>query len=161
MRASFVNCSRSEAKRMTLPAGLDALDWEPLDFLGWRDPRSPQRAYLVTPHRDGLVGLALRATGRSGLRPGSGLCNLCHSAHPAGDVSLLVAKRAGAAGRNDNTVGTYICSDLACSLYVRGLRPLTLTQPEPVGSPGRVERLRDRLAQFVDRALQDDDALGA
>ena len=32
----------------------------------------------------------------------------------------MVAPRAGKAGQQGNTVGTYICSDLACSLYVRG-----------------------------------------
>ena len=34
----------------------------------------------------------------------------------------MVARRAGRAGLNHNTVGTYICADLACSLYLRGLR---------------------------------------
>ena len=32
----------------------------------------------------------------------------------------MVAPKAGRSGQQGNSVGAYICSDLACSLYVRG-----------------------------------------
>ena len=80
-------------------------------------------------------------------------CNLCHTGHPAEGVSLFVAPRTGAAGKNGNTVGTYICADLACSLYIRGLRPSTLPQGETLSVEARVQRLKGRLAAFVDKAL--------
>ena len=81
------------------------------------------------------------------------LGNLCHTGHPAEGVSLLVASRAGAAGKNGNTVGTYICSDLACSLYIRGLRPLTLPHGETLSVEARVARLEQRLGAILGKAL--------
>lgn len=39
-------------------------------------------------------------------------------------VSLMTARKAGAAGREGDSVGIYVCADLACSLYVRGKRDL-------------------------------------
>jgi hypothetical protein len=32
----------------------------------------------------------------------------------------MTARKAGAAGREGNSVGVYMCTDLACSLYLRG-----------------------------------------
>ena len=98
-------------------------------------------------------GLALRAPRVPRQHRGSALGNLCHTGHPAEGVSLLVASRAGAAGKNGNTVGTYICSDLACSLAIRGLRPLTLPQGETLSVEARVARLEQRLGAFLGKAL--------
>ena len=47
------------------------------------------------------------------------MCSMCLTTH-SGGVSLMVAPKAGKAGQQGNSVGTYICTDLACSLYVRG-----------------------------------------
>jgi hypothetical protein len=120
IRASFVNCSKGEAKRLSLPRELDALPWRDLDFLGWRDPGAPDRAYLVTGGEE-PVGITLRvAPGARRNLMRSSLCSLCLTGHAGGGVDLLAAPLAGAAGRQGNTVGIYMCADLACSLYVRG-----------------------------------------
>jgi treble-clef zinc-finger protein len=121
IRLSFVNCSKGEAKRLTIPAGLDALPWPDLDFLGWRDPGAPERAYLVAEHDDRLVGVALRAAsaGTRGFTARS-ICSLCLTTRTGGGVVLMSARRTGAAGRRGNSVGQYLCSDLACSVYIRG-----------------------------------------
>lgn len=47
------------------------------------------------------------------------LCSVCLTSH-IGGVTLMVAPRAGKAGQQGNSVGVYICGDLACSLYTRG-----------------------------------------
>jgi hypothetical protein len=123
IRACFVNCSKGEAKRINLPRPLSGLPWADLDFLGWRDPGAPDRGYIVTDHDGRLTGITLRAS--QGARRSftkTIVCSLCITAHPGSGVSLLAAPRAGAAGRQANTVGAYICADLACSLYVRGKR---------------------------------------
>jgi hypothetical protein len=146
VRRSFVNCSKSQVKAITFPKGYDALDWEPLDHLGWRDPKARDRGYLVVPREDGSVGIAVSTASSSAPRRGSALCDLCHSAQPVTDVALFVARLAGAAGRDGNTVGTYICADLACSLYIRGLRDLELPQGDTATPAERAERLRTRLA---------------
>jgi len=53
--------------------------------------------------------------------------------HRGTDIALFVAAHAGTAGRQGNTVGTYICADLACSLYIRGIKDLELPQGETAG----------------------------
>ena len=119
IRRSLVNCSRSEAAAMTPPRDLEELDWSTLDVLGWRDGRAELRGYLVHEDDGAVIGIALRAadTRMSGRR--SAMCLLCHSVQSAADVSLFTARRVGEAGRRGNTVGTYICADLACASRVR------------------------------------------
>jgi len=153
LRASLVNATRSQARALNPPAGLADLPWDDLDFVGWRDPKAPGRAYLVAPHRGELVGLLLRVPGGRGRRKVNAVCALCWSTRTSDEIDLLVAPLAGAAGRGGNTVGTYVCADLACSLLVRGKRKLELPQGDRQPVDVRVARLRERLAAFVDRAL--------
>jgi hypothetical protein len=47
----------------------------------------------------------------------------------------------------------YICADLACSLYIRGLKDLDLPQGETAGPDVRAKRLATRLESFVQRVL--------
>ncbi|QHA08482.1 FBP domain-containing protein [Streptomyces broussonetiae] len=120
IRTSFVNCSKGEAKRLALPRDLGERPWDDLDFLGWRDPGAPDRSYLVTERGDRLVGVALRfqAAQRGFLH--RSMCSVCLTTHPRGGVTLMTARKAGPAGREGNSAGLYMCTDLACSLYVRG-----------------------------------------
>ncbi|MFB6556406.1 FBP domain-containing protein [Streptomyces sp. NPDC056405] len=120
IRNSFINCSKGEAKRLGVPRDLGEHPWDDLDFLGWRDPGAPDRNYLVTDHGDRLTGVALRfQQARRGFFQRS-MCALCLTTHPRGGVSLMTARKAGPAGREGNSVGLYMCTDLACSLYLRG-----------------------------------------
>ncbi len=153
IRHSFVNSSKSRVKAMTLPLDFNSLPWESLDYLGWRDHKAPARGYLVVQRDGGVTGIAVNTAATSTPRRGTGLCDLCHTAHRVIDVSLFVARRAGSAGKAANTVGTYICADLACSLYVRGLRELEVPQGETVRPEVRAERLNERLDTFVGRVL--------
>ncbi|MFE2536584.1 FBP domain-containing protein [Streptomyces sp. NPDC059371] len=124
IRTSFINCSRGEAKRLATPRDLDERPWDELDFLGWRDPGAPDRGFLVTERDGGFLGVTLRLpSSRRGL-PHRSLCSLCLTTHPGDGVSLMTARKAGAAGREGNSVGIYVCADLACSLYVRGKKDL-------------------------------------
>jgi len=153
IRRSFVNSTKSLVKAMKPPRGFTELPWESLDYLGWRDPKAPNRAYLVVRREGGVTGIALstQATGKP--RRGTGLCDLCNTAHHVTDVALFAARRAGTAGREGNTVGLYICADLACSLYLRGLRELEVPQGETAATEVRAERLNARLEGFVNRVL--------
>ncbi|MGW5172357.1 FBP domain-containing protein [Streptomyces nodosus] len=120
IRASFINCSKGEAKRLSIPRDLDERPWGDLDFLGWRDPGAPDRSYLATEHAGRLIGVTLRfPSSQRGFLHRS-MCSLCLTTHPGSGVSLMTARKAGAAGREGNSVGVYMCTDLACSLYVRG-----------------------------------------
>jgi FBP C-terminal treble-clef zinc-finger len=156
IRSCFVNCSKSEAKRINLPQPLSGLPWADLDFLGWRDPGAPDRGYIVADHDGRLIGVTLRAP--QGIYRGftkTTVCTLCITGHPGTGVCLLTAPRAGAAGRQANTVGTYMCADLACSLYVRGKKTsgLGLQYEQSLPLQAKIDRTRINLAYFLNRVL--------
>ncbi|MFE9613819.1 FBP domain-containing protein [Streptomyces sp. NPDC006012] len=119
IRSAFVNCTKGEAKRLSVPRDLADRPWDDLDFLGWRDPQAPDRAYLVTSSDGSPRALALRTANAASRQPRRSMCSMCLTTHTGG-VSLMVAARAGRRGQQGDSVGAYICSDLACSLYVRG-----------------------------------------
>jgi hypothetical protein len=120
IRTSFVNCSKGEASRLPMPRDLAEKPWDDLDFLGWRDHGAPDRSYLVIERGDRLAGVTLRfPSSQRGFLHRS-MCSLCLTVHPGNGVSLMTARKAGTAGREGNSVGMYMCTDLACSLYVRG-----------------------------------------
>jgi hypothetical protein len=158
IRAAFINCSRGEATRAHVPRDLAERPWAALDFLGWLDPGAPDRAYLAAEHRGALVAVSLRAAEQRGRGfQHRGMCTFCLTTHPGRGVTLMTGRRAGRAGRNGDSVGVYLCADLACSLYTRGLkRPgaggrldETLTVEE------QAERLRGKLSAFLDRLVGD------
>jgi hypothetical protein len=69
-------------------------------------------------------------------------------------VTLFVAPLAGAAGRRGNSVGEYLCSDLACSLYLRGKRQprmRLIRQEETLTLDERIDRAMTKLAAFTER----------
>ncbi|MBD0708773.1 hypothetical protein BU197_10285 [Streptomyces sp. CBMA291] len=155
IRSSFVNGTKGEAARLKLPLDFAELPWDDLDFLGWVDPGAPLRAHLVLPRPDGLVGVSLRvpASGRTSAVKSS-LCQVCLTGHASSGVTLLVAPLAGPRGREGNTVGIYLCADLACSLYVRGKRQPKLRgrrHEESLTLDEQVARLTGNLSAFVDR----------
>ncbi|WP_328347122.1 FBP domain-containing protein [Streptomyces violaceus] len=153
IRTSFINCSKGEAKRLAVPRDLGERPWDDLDFLGWRDPGAPDRSYLVTEREGRLVGVTMRfQPARRGSLQRS-MCSLCLTTHPRGGVSLMTARKAGAAGREGNSVGVYMCTDLACSLYVRGKRvPESGSRlEESLTLAEQIERTTDGLAAFLDK----------
>ena len=156
IRTSFVNCSKGEAKRLTLPGRLTEVAWSDLDFLGWRDPRAVQNAYVVLRRDTGVVGLALQMAIQPKGRVKQSMCAFCCTVHGAADVALFSARRVGAAGKLGNTVGTYICADLACCQYARGKRSASGPKAnEALTVDERVERTVVNLNRFVDEVLTD------
>jgi hypothetical protein len=154
IRGSFVNAAPDEALRMPLP-GLHEMYWDDREYLGWRDPGSPQRGYVVSWQDGRAIGIVLRAA-EARLQVGSAICSLCNTPQPAGQVTMFSAVRAGDAGRRGDSVGTYICADLACSLLIRIAPPQYEMQPSPDEIvAARAAVLQVRLDAFVGRVLQD------
>ncbi|MEY9909043.1 hypothetical protein ABIA35_005277 [Catenulispora sp. MAP12-49] len=156
IRTCFVNCSKGEALRMGLPRELEETPWADLDFLGWRDPGAPERAYLVVEREGSLVGLSLRASGGAARGFGArSMCSVCLTTRTGGGVALMTARRTGAAGRNGNSVGQYLCSDLRCSLFVRGIKTTVNGHDldESVDLEGRIARAVGNLDSFLNRVL--------
>ncbi|MCX4238053.1 MULTISPECIES: FBP domain-containing protein [Streptomyces] len=153
IRSSFVNCSKGEAKRLFVPHDLADRPWDQLDFLGWRDPGALDRSYLVTERSGGPVGVTLRFPSQQRGFTHRSMCSLCLTTHPGNGVSLMTARKVGPAGREGNSVGVYICADLACSLYVRGKK---LPGPgarfeESLTVEEQVARMNGQVAAFLDR----------
>jgi hypothetical protein len=159
IRGSFVNCSKGEAGRVRLPAGFadGGVPWADLDFLGWTDPGSPLRALLVVPGAGGPTGVVLRRPeARATTLSRSSMCKVCLTDHAASGVALFVAPLAGPAGRKGNTVGEYLCADLACSLYLRGKRQPKLRlvrREETLTLEERIDRAMTNLTAFVERVV--------
>ncbi|MFT4122452.1 MAG: FBP domain-containing protein [Microbacteriaceae bacterium] len=146
IRASVVNATEEEIERMPMP-GLHETIWEEREYLGWRDPASPLRGYIVHWAGDAPVGILLRTVGPHRGR-GSAMCSLCHTTQPLTQVSLFSAPKAGAAGRRGDTLGTYICEDLACSHIIR-------MAPGPLHSSAELARRAAGLLSRVQRFTAD------
>ncbi len=153
IRNSFINCSKGEAKRLSVPRDLAERPWDDLDFLGWRDPGAPDRRYLVAEREGRLVGVAMRfQPAQRGFLHRS-MCSLCLTTHPRGGVALMTARKTGAAGREGNSVGAYMCTDLACSLYLRG-KKVPESGPrfeESLTLDEQIERTMGHLTAFLDK----------
>ncbi|MFJ7751669.1 FBP domain-containing protein [Arthrobacter sp. NPDC097144] len=154
IRRSFINASRSETAALHLPQDLESIDWENLDQLGWRDYKMPKRGYLLAPFEGSVVGVLLRAPDTAPPRNRRVLCALCEDIFSEDEVFLFVAKRAGAPGRNGNTVGTLIHSDFTCSRNVRAEVKPTAIHPDPdVVVKSRIEGLQARTEKFIRQVL--------
>jgi hypothetical protein len=139
IRTSFINATRREVTQANLP-DLDDLRWDRLEYLGWRDRKAPLSSYVVLELDGEPTGVLLRATSPSAGRVRrKALCAWCRDLSSV-DASLFVARRAGAAGRAGNTIGSLICTDLTCSQNVR--RPPTSSE-----AGTGVEAIRDQLIE--------------
>lgn len=155
VRASIVNSSRSKVATMTLPHPWPPERLDERDYLGWIDPKAPQRAYVVLG--DAIVaepvGIELRLADSIGPARTT-LCDWCRTDDGTSTARLVVARRVGQRGRAGDTVGQYVCGDLACWARVR--RPLKPHERSVTGAPDlRVDDLRRRVLEFVDRVRAD------
>ena len=153
IRRAMANCSKGEATRMTLPPQVRELDLDALaDVVGWRDPKAPERAVLLVPGAEGPVGIALRsATNAVG---STAMCALCRTTHSPGGTALFSAARKGVRGRAGDTVGTYVCADLACAAHVRVEKATAALRPAPgLSVDERRAGLRERASAFVAEVL--------
>jgi hypothetical protein len=153
IRSSFVNSTLRERKELLLPADFDELDWDNLDFLGWRDPKVPSLGYVFSEVDDELVGVLLRQS--EGLTRGRPLCNWCEDVQLPNDVVFFGARRAGKAGRNGNTVGTLICAGFECSRNVRTLPRLAYEgYDQEAARVERIEALRLNVYAFLSAVMK-------
>lgn len=123
IRAAFVNCTKGEAKRLSVPRDLAERPWDDLDFLGWRDPQAPDRAYLAIELDGRPVALALRCPSAASWQMRRSMCSMCVTTHTGG-VSLMVAAKAGRAYQQGNLwVPTYAATSPArCTCGARRTR---------------------------------------
>lgn len=150
IRASLGNADAAELEQLSLPVRFFVTEWAHLDAFAWRDPRIASRGYLVTELDGEPAGVVLRSAERTGSRHRAAVCNLCHTHQPGDQVSLFSARRAGAAGERGDSVGTYICADLACQETVRLGRPPAPSEVLPSAHElERIDGLARRTRSFV------------
>ena len=154
IRAAMANSTRGESSRMVFPAGFAGLEFSDLEYLGWRDPKAPQRGYLVSWRGDRPVGIALRAPEDAAKRRRA-VCAWCEDVYATDEVSLNVARRAGASGRNGDTLGTLICTTFGCSRNVRRIPRIVEAGDDPDGLVlRRIDGLRERSVRFAEDVLR-------
>jgi hypothetical protein len=155
IRDSFINASLRERQNLQLPAPIDELDWERLDYLGWRDRKSPALGYVVAELDGAPVGVLLR---QAEARPRArAQCSWCEDVQLPNDVVLFSAKRAGAAGRNGNTLGTLVCANFECSTNVRRRPALAYVGFDVEAErERRIAALREHVETFVRRVREGD-----
>jgi hypothetical protein len=154
----LINMSDDEISQMSIP-GLHETLWDEREFLGWRDVNHRSRGYMVFWVGEELRGLMVRAADSAMPAGKSALCALCHTHQPAPQVSLFVAPKAGEAGKRGNTVGTYLCADLACSTIIRITPMASAEQPNPEKAIAvKASGMHQRLENFSKRVLQADAA---
>ncbi len=63
----------------------------------------------------------------------------------------MAAPKAGKAGQQGNSVGAYMCDDLACSLYVRGKKDAGVGArlPESLTLEEKIQRTVRNLTAFI------------
>lgn len=153
IRESFVNTTVREARQATLPE-LDSVRWDRLDYLGWRDPKRDLLAYVVVEDDDGgVIGLMLRTQPPSPHRRRM-MCAWCQDVTIADPAVLYVARRAGAAGRKGDSIGTAICAAFRCGENVRRAPSLTemsggSDEEKQFWIDQRVVQLRERVLGFA------------
>ena len=152
VKATFVNASRKVVADITLPAGFSEIDWAGVDYFGWIDPKMKRRSYVVVPVDGEPVGIVLRQADASPRRRAQ--CSWCRDVKLPNDVVLYSAQRAGAAGRNGNTIGTCICAEFQCSVNVRKLPSVAYVGFDVAAArQDRIDILRERSAGFVAEVL--------
>lgn len=146
LRTCFINCSKGEAKRMNLPDGWQSMNAENLIFFSWIDPKTPAKGYAIVPEENGsLRGVFLQKAKAKG--KAAQMCSFCMTLHPGSGISLWSAPKAGEAGRRDNTLGTYLCSDLDCTAYIMGKK-----KPEGIRQMDETLTFEQRKTRTLDNA---------
>lgn len=148
VRASLVNASQRERASLTLPTDFATLRWDTLDFLGWRDPKLPLLGYVVAELDGRPTGVMLRQV--EGRLRSRAQCSWCEDVQLPNEVVFFNARRAGAAGRNGNTVSILVCSHFECNANVRKLPPMAYVGFDTEAArDSRIDALRDHVRRFV------------
>ncbi|WGX99024.1 FBP domain-containing protein [Nocardioides sp. L-11A] len=151
VRDCIVNLYPATA-RVRLPAWFDDTRWDRIDYLGWRDTRAQQRAYLVADIDGAAQGVMLRQNpSQPALATRAVMCDLCRFTRRFNEVALFTAPRASTDKRRRlSAVGLLLCADLDC---VRNVHRTPTTGPhDPPAEQivaARRSGLRERTADFL------------
>ena len=153
VRASFVNATDDELRLLALPSDFVLTDWDHLDFLAWRDPRTRGRGYVIVetgdqPHRHRAA--CRRGHRRARVRRCAISATRCS---PPIRCRCSPRARSGSAGAHGDSVGTYICADLSCHETVRLAAPLAPNEVR-ASVDRKIDGTRRRTEAFVESVLE-------
>jgi hypothetical protein len=148
-REQIVDAFPPRERRLIGRIPWDDVDWPSLDFCGWVHP-SGRLGYIVVHTETGPRGMVLDRQAIRLAGPRRLMCSWCKTLHASGGVASFTVSVAGA--RHPIRLTEMACSDLACSLYLRGLRKADVPMPETLSLDARCVRLRSALADFFRRA---------
>lgn len=148
IRASFINASRKEVSSLSLPQGFAEIDFERIDYLGWNDAKFARRAYVVAEVDGVLTGVLLQRAEQRVIARAQ--CSWCEDVTLRNDVQSFSARKAGAAGRKGDTIGTLACAEFGCSNNARRLPPLAYEGfDRETARDLRILRLQENVAGFL------------
>jgi len=138
--------SKKQRRKVKIP-DLKNIQWEDIDFLGWIHP-SGHLGYIVYNFKSSLVGLVLSRTKPSNPSKRAIMCHLCKTVHSTSFGVLLFTVQSYCNPKNES--GNYICADLQCSLYVRGIKFASANQmPETISKDDKIIRLIEGVEEFI------------
>lgn len=133
-------------RRFVVMPKFETINWNVLDYLGWSHP-SGHLGYVI--YNDGLStrGIILEKTKMTGVQKPR-MCSWCLTVHRGCGVNLF----SGQTEYNKNThIGEYVCSNLNCSLYIRGILKADACQMrESLGTDEKAKRLQANVRSFFD-----------
>ena len=152
IRGAFANANDDELRLLTLPLDFLLTDWDHLDFLAWRDPRTKGRGYLVAELGTGPSGSCSERQKAPRARGRRCATSATRCSRP---IRCRCSRRARRATRDcaATRVGTYICADLSCHENVRLAAPLAPNEVR-ASVDARIDGTRRRAESFVERVLE-------
>lgn len=134
--------SKRERKEIKLP-DLELIDWENLDFLGWIHP-SGHLGFVVYEFPTRVRGIVLERNTQAS-SGGIRMCSWCYTLNIASGVRLFTYQ----IPKTKITIGDYLCADLQCSLYLRGIKKTDITQMrESLSVSEKIQRCKSNIEKF-------------
>lgn len=139
----FALYTKKEQKDLRIP-DLSKTDWKNLDYFGWRHP-SGHLGYIIYEYLGNLRGLVL-TPGRGSGRLIPKICSWCTTPQLGDRITSFSTPSKIDSNRS---IGNYVCADLECSLYIRGLKQTGSAKlSETLNIVERSLRLRANLDNF-------------
>lgn len=134
--------SKKERRKIKLPE-LELINWENLDFLGWIHS-SGHLGFVVYEFRNKLRGIVLERNPHA-IGSGVRMCSWCYTLNTASGVRLFTYQ----IPNTKITIGNYICADLQCSFYIRGIKETGIAQmQENLSVSKKIQRYRKNIENF-------------
>ncbi|MEI7990034.1 MAG: FBP domain-containing protein [Chloroflexota bacterium] len=140
--------SKKQQKDLKIP-DLDAIDWKNIDYLGWIH-RSGHLGYIVYEFDGKLIGIRLNVEKTLNDNKYK-ICSLCLTQHLGNGTSLFTSPNPV---RKNEVTGDYLCANLNCGLYLRGIEKSEAIQlREDITREQKIERYLKNLRRFIIRSI--------